>query len=440
MLEAAYLEACKERTTATYRAKLEIIGHTGVGKTSLSHRLLGQPLPEEVKSTEGVATHWVNSRFNKDLLRTEAWTEALHDPDDVMTKFCLEVLTEHEKLSKTLDIMQPQRSEECDTTNTTHKFFQNDDKAAASKKEIGKMTAKTRDQLHQHHQKRDSENLSESTVDYSIGMWDYGGHTEFLATHQLFLNIDSIKLLLLDLSKPLTEVVNKDLRADANVGIPKTSIQFLIYWLDAIHGKAIKQKYYQPKIVLVLTHRDLIKATNVDQYIQDYINEILISMKDKPYSRYITQENIFTIDNKHDGKSDFVQLQNKLFKMIKTQMSWGIKRPVRWLKLEADILEKAKEASVNYLYISEVEQLAKLYGMDGLDLSSFLNFHHSLGDFLYYSGTDWDSVVITNPQWLADMFKTLITPNKFIEERKLSDIICAQLKQGIVTTESLEIL
>ena len=476
-LEAAYQKACREGTTVSYRAKLEIIGHTGVGKTSLSHKLLGQTLPKEVKSTEGIATHWVNSRFSEDLLQTDRWIEASHDPDDVMKKFCKEVLTEHEKNSKSSEITQSQnprsnittsqRSEEYDSEgnniekspddsvtehsehpdipkapekspNTTSTSFKNDNSVnniITPQKNIAKMSLKTRNHL-LHLQGTKTEKPSDSMIDYSISLWDYGGHTEFLATHELFLNIDSTTLLLLDMSKPLNEAVNKDLRADANVGIPKTSKDFLCYWLNAIHVKTIEKenKNFQPNIALVLTH----KASCTEQDLENFKTEILESIEIKPYSKYITKENIFPIDNKQGEESDFVKLRNAVFRMMKKQSSWKIPRPVKWLKLESDLLEKAKEDSTNHIKLHFAKKLAKMYGMDEADLKAFLKFHHTYGDFVYHSNSALEDIIVTNPQWLANMFKTLITAHEFIDQRSPSDAICKNLKEGIVSNESFE--
>ena len=192
-------------------------------------------------------------------------------------------------------------------TNTTNNKHQTDAKYQTKKTiYIKEMTAKTREQLLLH-QKRKISNPSESSIDYSIGLWDYGGHTEFLSTHQLFLNIESTILILLDMSKPLKEIINKDIGLDTKPEVPVKAIDFLNYWLAAIHSQAIEKKCH-PNIALVLTHKDMIKEKNTNQYIQEYIDEVLTTIRKKPYSKYIKAENIFPIDNINGEETDFIDL------------------------------------------------------------------------------------------------------------------------------------
>ena len=278
---------------------------------------------------------------------------------------------------------------------------------------------------------------SSSNVDYSLRLWDYGGHTEFLATHHLFLSIESATLILLDISKPIKDPIQRDPDKSIIVGIPNTPEQFLHYWLSTIHNQSL-QKKLEPNIALVLTHKDMIQATDTGHYIEQYILGVQKSIEGKTYSHYITKNNIFVVDNKNGHESEFVRLRSKVFKMITKQRSWKIERPVRWLKLEADILYKTDEALEKYLNIEEVRKIAKLLGIYETELNSFLNFHHTLGDFVYYPEPDLKDIVITDPQWLADLFKSLITSHDFVDQRKLETGVTKQLKQAILSLESLK--
>ena len=126
--------------------------------------------------------------------------------------------------------------------------------------------------------------------------------------------------------------------------------------------------------------------------------------------------------------------------MLTQQKSWGAERPVRWLKLEADILEKANEERTKVLRLSDVKVLAEAYAMSEDEIKSFLRFHHTMGDFLYYPDTSLKNLVITDPQWLIDSFKDIITTREFIDKRPLSVELRKQLKQGIVSKKILKLL
>ena len=49
-------------------------------------------------------------------------------------------------------------------------------------------------------------------------------------------------------------------------------------------------------------------------------------------------------------------------------------------------------------------------------------------------------IVVTNPQWLLDMFKCLITPHEFLQEREMEPKILKELECAIVSEESLKVV
>ena len=509
ILDKAYKEACAKGTVRSFRAKLDIIGHTDVGKTSLSHRLLGQPFVEQKESTEGIATHVVKSKFYPKDMTTGLWFETTNDAEELVAKFNNEIFMKYDdytqqshaneiqankvrKLAPRTDchdkknntINRVEKNVDRNTKDTGDHFFSNENlrsdtttianddipnvsdvnhdehetkitstttipsvgeilqeedvKENVKNIEIQEMPSKTRQKLLSQYQSRSHSSRSHpsttAAIDYSLHLWDFGGHTEFLATHHLFMNVESTTLILLDISKDFNQPIKKS-EQGSGVGIPSTPENFLHYWLSTIYSQ-VSQNQLEPNIALVLTHKDMIQVTSTDDYIEQYITEIRKSISDKPYSKYITNENIFVIDNKNGNENEFSKLRSKVFEMIVKQKSWGIERPVRWLKLEADILDKASQRK--YLALSDVMVLASVLGIDEVELQSFLKFHHVLGDFIYYVEPGLRKIVITDPQWLADMFKTLITSQGFILERNISSKICEELKQGRVTLNTLE--
>ena len=47
--------------------------------------------------------------------------------------------------------------------------------------------------------------------------------------------------------------------------------------------------------------------------------------------------------------------------------------------------------------------------MDDSEVEYFLQFHHSLGDFIYCPPSEGERCIITNPQWLVDRFEELVS-------------------------------
>ena len=281
--------------------------------------------------------------------------------------------------------------------------------------------------------------LSDERIPYSVNIWDHGGQNEFIITNQLFLNIEAFNLLVMDISLDLNIPLMQSSDSGGKFGIPKTPAQILCYWLNALHVLAMEKKT-EPNIALVLTHQDMIKADDTKQYIDSYTEKLLECISGKQYASYITVSNIYVVDNRQGTERDFAQIRSKIFAQMTNQKSWGIERPTRWLKLEADILQKAKEIDKPYLSISDVQDLTASFAMNGKELKSFLKFHHNLGDLIYYTDKKLSDIVVTNPQWLLDMFKTLITPHEFLDRRQLKPKLLKELKRAILSEESLKVV
>ena len=126
--------------------------------------------------------------------------------------------------------------------------------------------------------------------------------------------------------------------------------------------------------------------------------------------------------------------------ITKEKTNWGTSQPIQWLKLGADILKKAGEKGSPFLSFSVVEGLASEYAMTTSEVKSFLCFHQIFGDLIYYPEPQLKDVIIINPQWLCDMFKALITPQEFLDKRKLQLQFLENWKNGVVSEESLQIV
>ena len=152
----------------------------------------------------------------------------------------------------------------------------------------------------------------------------------------------------------------------------------------------------------------------------------------------MTDENIFPIDNSKEEDVEFEKLRGHLYEMMTKQRSWGMERPLKWVKLEEDIMERAKEEDTKFLDLSVVKEMASIYNMDDTDVEAFLKFHHIMGDVIYYP--EVPDKVITDPQWIINVLKVLITTHDFIDERTLQQEMRDKLKQGIVSRGTLDIL
>ena len=464
----AYRDACAGGSKDSFRAKVNLVGFSGAGKTSLATRLSGEPFKERIESTEGIDTNRIKSTFSKGSLLSSKWNKSPVDPDDLRYEFNDFLLANlpspqltppgaQYEINKTDQYTTGNEATEGLSRESVFSHHSPGDQKRVGSEEMDRTIEEDRKYRHtietvnviskdptkiknispeEHMKLKNSKIRStiKSEIPFSINLWDHGGQDEFLATQHLFLDAEATTLLVMDMSKPLRQVLKKKFN---KTGVPNTPEEFLHYWLNALYVKA-SEKDIQPGIALVLTHKDVIPDTDVQQYVADYIQDIHTSLKTKLYSTYMSADNIYVVDNKWGPESDFSKLRNNFFKMITKQRGWGMKRPLRWLRLEADIMERAQKSSVKYLKYTEVKELAAVYAMEDEEIQSFLDFHHTLGDFVWYPDAELRHMVITDPQLLVDRFNALVTAHDFIDKRNLDLQLVLELKQGVVSEENLE--
>ena len=456
-LDRAYEIACREGTMEVFNARMTLAGYHGAGKTSAATRLMGERLDvEKSQSTEGIAMHKVKSK-----LKGGEWEKTKSSTTELWKDFTCGVLTKTRK-RRNEEILQipganensaPQKkiskkdsyliattsSTQIDESCTPSIPNECPSKTQSTKVELDSketnkippMEAKTRRMLTKHGLAMQNKE-SDADMPYTLTLWDLGGQNEFMAIHHIFLNVESTTLIVMDITKKLKQ----------RIGIPtkldylNTTEEVLHYWLNSIHIEA-ESKKLKPNIALILTHKNMIKGDK-EKWTTEYINTILKSVQGREYADYVTDKNIFAVDNRVEDDSDFERLRDQLLEHFKQQKSWGMEIPIRWLKLKVDCLEKAKAKDIKHLNLFEVKELAQKYGMGNRDVLSFLQRQNTLGDFIYYSDAELSHIVITDPQWLVDACTDLITNELFLNKKNVPYETFRNLTYGQVTEEDLK--
>ena len=276
------------------------------------------------------------------------------------------------------------------------------------------------------------EPVRKEKIPFTLSVWDLGGQDEFISTHHLFLNTEATILIVMDITKGLHRLIG----GKSELGYLNSPAEVLQYWLNLFHSDAAKHGR-TPNIAIVLTHTDQIEG-NQKEYIDGYKKQIIEMIKEKPYGIYIDISKIYAVSNKTGSDTDFEQLRNKLLQHLIEQPTWGYDMPVRWLKLKHDIITKLNRKGAKYLPLDQVYRLAEELRMDTDDVESFLHRQTTLGDLVYFPDQDLRDLVITDPKWLVEKCKDIISTHKFIDKRhELSQSIRESLKKGQITENSL---
>ena len=426
-----------------------LAGYSEAGKTSLANRLLGKEFNgDEEKSTEGIALHRIESTFNNKVKQKKGgmWTEKPINTSDLRSIFSHAVWSEEKKMSSegssgklsthgkrplTEDKEQDNNGNEAKRGKTEEESPLSGsplEPEEASKMQISEETRKELDNANVIVELE----LGEKTP-FALSVWDLGGQDEFISTHHLFLNTEATILIVMDITKGLHRLIG----GKSELGYLNSPAEVLHYWLNLFHTDAV-QHQRTPNIAIVLTHTDLIECDMISEKarkIDDYKEQIVGLIKGKPYGKYIDINKIYAVSNKTGNDSDFEKLRDELFQHLIKQEIWGFEMEIQWFKLKEKIITKANQKGEKYLHLYEIWELAEELGMNTHDVEEFLNSQTTLGDFVYFP--EMRDLVITEPKWLVDKCKDLITVREFIDKRNLPPKLKSDLNKGEITENGL---
>ena len=472
-LDGAYQKACQEGSKKVFLARMNLVGFHEAGKTSLAKRLMGKNFDADVKSTEGIALHYIKSTCKRNKLTGKQWIEVDIKADDLNK----EVIENMKRFVDSSEEQQPDetnnRSNDKENVKVTN-CFQRVFNCCSQKKAhdvvkpevpVFHMSAHFKELALTNFETLSDTEL-EDNVPFTLRLWDLGGQNDFLTTHHLFLDVEATTVIVMDITKDFSErfqSTNKDLQLKRSN--PSSPEEVMHYWLNSFFVEANEKekktsKAVGLKIFIVLTHIDNFDTEiEKQEQINRYKEQIMNSLRKKSYACLITEDKIFAVDNKTGKDESFHCLKEHLLNSFSQQESWNKTMPVKWLRLQADIFEK-KEEGKNYMSSSSLEELGRSVGMVDAEIESFLDMHNEVGTFLHFDEAPKESgpqmfhlddsiklkdIIITEPQWLVDMCKEVITHPEFLFKRKrklgpderLKLHTLEELQKGYVTQDSL---
>ena len=258
--------------------------------------------------------------------------------------------------------------------------------------------------------------------------WDFGGQTEYYATHQCFLSRRAVYLLLWKLT-------------DGIEGVKQ-----LEHWLLNIQERAPNSSV-------------IIVGTYLDEVVKKYSREYLVEMRDEIKRRYVlskmggwkpsekglpnivdivevsckTDTNISklreliydTVANlKADGKDGHMNLLDKKIPASYIAVEKAVTTLAANLRHEMPVLEEKK-------FRKQVFELLKIDGTElrngDEELDQAVQFLHDYGILLHYDDPALRDLYFVDPQWLCDMLAHVVTVrsvNPFIKNGvlKISDL------------------
>ena len=422
--------------TVLRRLNVMMVGYPRAGKTCLVDTLLGKPF-RETQCTNGIDLSTCSVTANPVEADELNWSSPEHPF--------------YERINTEL------RSKFCDQSTTPKDVCPLRDSSDP-------IRGNSRCSLGEHNtQSSISELKSEMKV------WDMSGEFGFYSTHQMFLSSSSVFLLVMDATKDLDVSLPLSCATRSQTGkieCPKTPREFLDYWLGSIGtfaGHATDGTDIEPHVIIVLTHTDLIDVDGRDHLIQEYKTDVLNHVKMRYTCKYVHHE-VFAISNKDRDETVLNSLKRLILELCRSKPSHGIRKPCTWLKLEADIQKFCSEVERKHVQLKSLYQYAnRTFGMSFVELKAFLQFHHEYRNLIFTDSgeslspidnpymnvhlsdlTVKSSLIVTDPQYLVDKFRAVITLWQFRETSKLKNKIQRDIdrdfEKGSISMTNLKIL
>ena len=309
----AYREELAKGETEVHRGRINFYGYLKAGKSSLFGRLLGEPFDKNIARTEGIDIQVVK-------ITKSNWKKV-----EVKSTHRRKIKGNKEKDVKEVDNQSANRAKDVSKLQQPVRKRKIPHTADAENKDGAKIFC-TNDgsTLRSASRPLVSQN-SDSDDDYFVFVWDYGGQTEYYATHHLFLDAEAAHLVVMDVTKKFDEPVDYSYTYMIK-STPTTPKEFLHYWPSSIHFASSK-KGIQPSVAIFLTHTDEIDRKKCKEHVKKYKNAILKCLKKTPYKKYISEKNIYDIDNTSTDEAQFLSARRDIHEMIKQQNRQGKKRP-----------------------------------------------------------------------------------------------------------------
>ncbi len=257
-----------------------------------------------------------------------------------------------------------------------------------------------------------------------IHIWDFGGDLEFYNLHQIFLRPKCVYALIVSLSRDLHEEISAHQMPYHGTSVKMKYHQQIEFWLNMIASHAIKQNDRDKgNVFIVGTKKDLLPGDEVQQQeeAEKYYEELLDLLENKEHINLI--QDFVAVDSKGGDPVNYEKLREILMEGIEEHCIWNETRPIRWLRLEKKLHELKDECNPdklegNVVSYEKVKELGKDYNIDTEEgLKTFLEFHHLTADITFCNSGQLGKYVVANPQWLINMFRSLITLDQFLPKQ-----------------------
>ncbi|XP_067037362.1 uncharacterized protein [Acropora muricata] len=306
---------------------------------------------------------------------------------------------------------------------------------------------------------RDKVDKMESEDDIYSVLWDFAGESVYYETHQLFLTSRAIYLLVYDLSRDPQGSAKPVKRQGVFEKIEekmcmKTNLDYLDYWMTSVSSQSRQIESHGlfstststvlprtiPPVFLVCTHSDQPFGGKDPS---ELAIKLYGTLDTKTYSSQLCDD-VFVVDNTKSGMqtecSGVQHLRERILAVAKELPHTKEDIPIKWLKYEKALQVILAEGH-KWITIEHAKRIASEVCQihDDQEFITVLDFLHDQRILIHFDDTvELNKLVVLDPQWLIDVFKTVITVKRYDQqERGFKDLWLKLEREGILEEKLL---
>ncbi|VDI31000.1 Hypothetical predicted protein, partial [Mytilus galloprovincialis] len=367
----------------SFDSRILVVGAYEAGKTTLVENLIGNEIPRDRQSTDGIDVYFGKLLFDLMTQTLMQNPEGVHSfPKAIYQKVSSYLKSKKEEITV----------QESDVFSVkTQSDIPDDEVIQQLSESINKYS--------------DSNDLRHREV-IPIPVLDFAGQIVYHVTHQTFITSHGIYLITFNGSRNLDDPLS--------IGKGERIITILDnirQWVSSILMYSHPDCKDYPKVMFVATHKDLVCQNEIPKRRSQLLDRLSACFTDEKTKSHLMLEKLVFVNARNNNEPEMEELKDSLSKTITENPHWEQQVPKQFLILEM-LLARLVEEGTYIISHEDVEKLNTQMGVKPLseaELDLFLRVQNNCGKMTYIEYPDLRNFIVINPTCLINVLKSIVT-------------------------------
>eukprot|EP00118_Oscarella_pearsei_P003887 m.16164 g.16164 ORF g.16164 m.16164 type:complete len:1625 (+) comp26761_c0_seq4:48-4922(+) len=250
---------------------------------------------------------------------------------------------------------------------------------------------------------------------------DFGGQPVFFNSNSCFMSNHGIYLITHNLVNNLEDMAEVQVGMNGKIYKIKeecgTNSDYVKTWISGITmATDPESEEGGPIAISIGTHFDKILKKYPGlrdrmEFLSQKENQINGFASRPPFDQHFSAMDHFYVDSighYHYAAVELDHLRRRIVEAAKSDRLYKFDLPCSWLSLEGKVIKEAEKNATGLTTYSRIEEIARECNVT--KINGMLKLYHALGSFLWFDEVpQLKETVVTKPQWLLDVFRSVIT-------------------------------